>query len=233
MTACLPFPILYEDSHCLAVNKPAGLLTTHYQGKEETLDRLVKGYVKEKYNKPGNVFLGVVHRLDRPVSGVVLFARTSKAAARLAEQFRLRTIVKIYWAIVEGRPARASARLEDWLRKDRATRIVEVAFPQAPEASQAILNMVTHRARNDMSWLEIRPLTGRGHQIRVQLAHRGNAIVGDAKYGAVTRFGGAIALHARSLSFVHPVRREPITLTADLPIGWRQRFASLLREGLQ
>src|SRR5262249_17515852 len=116
----LPLPeILYEDNHCLAIAKPSGLLSTHFQGKEETLDRAVTQYLKEKYHKPGNVFLGVVHRLDRPVSGVLLFARTSKAAARLAQQFREGTIDKVYWAIVEGEPGRTAGSLEDWLRKDR------------------------------------------------------------------------------------------------------------------
>src|ERR687884_458756 len=112
--------ILYEDNHCLAVNKPAGALSTHFQGKEETLDRAVKQYLKERYRKPGNVFLGIVHRLDRPVSGVLLFARTSKAAARLAEQFRQGTVEKVYWAVVEGEVVRPAGTLEDWLRKDRS-----------------------------------------------------------------------------------------------------------------
>src|SRR5206468_10393553 len=110
-----PLDILYEDNHCLAVVKPSGALSTHYQGKEETLDRAVKAYLKERYAKPGNVFLGVVHRLDRPVSGVLLFARTSKAAARLAEQFRAGTVEKVYWAIVEGEVASPAGSLEDWL----------------------------------------------------------------------------------------------------------------------
>src|SRR5438034_5193461 len=113
-----PLEILFEDNHCLAIAKPAGCLSTHFQGKEETLDRAVKAYLKEKYGKPGNVFLGVVHRLDRLVSGVLLFARTSKAAARLAEQFREGTIEKVYWAVVEGDVQRQAGSLEDWLLKD-------------------------------------------------------------------------------------------------------------------
>src|SRR5438132_13830788 len=115
-----PLEILYEDNHCLAVAKPAGALTTHYQGREETVDRQIKAYLKDKYKKPGNVFLGVVQRLDRPVSGVLLFARTSKAAARLAEQFREGTVEKIYWGVVEGDVASQAGSLEDWLKKDRA-----------------------------------------------------------------------------------------------------------------
>src|SRR6266851_9067441 len=125
MSLALP-EILYEDNHCLAVGKPAGCLSTHYAGKEETVDRAVKQYLKEKYRKPGNVFLGIVHRLDRPVSGVLLFARTSKGAARLAEQFREGTVEKVYWAVVEGDLAQPAGTLEDWLRKDRIACRVEV-----------------------------------------------------------------------------------------------------------
>src|SRR5690242_7282780 len=121
-----PLDILYEDNHCVALAKPAGALSTHYEGREETLDRAVKQYLKHKYSKPGNVFLGVVHRLDKPVSGVLLFARTSKAAARLAEQFREGTVDKVYWAVVEGDIAAESGSLEDWLRKDRSVGRVEV-----------------------------------------------------------------------------------------------------------
>src|SRR5881392_3709874 len=132
--------ILYEDNHCLAIVKPSGALSTHYQGKEETLDRAVKAYLKEKHQKPGNVFLGIVHRLDRLVSGVLLFARTSKAAARLAQQFREGTVEKIYWAIVEGEVASPAGTLEDWLRKDREAGRVEVVEPRSPGSRQALLH---------------------------------------------------------------------------------------------
>src|SRR5262249_42004802 len=118
--------ILYEDNHCLAVSKPGGVLSTHYQGREDTVDREVRRYLKEKHKKPGNVFLGVVHRLDKPVSGVLLFARTSKAAARLAEQFREGTVEKVYWAVVEGEVAKSAGSLEDWLKKDEERRRVEL-----------------------------------------------------------------------------------------------------------
>src|SRR5579863_7866181 len=113
--------ILFEDNHCIAVAKPAGMPSAHFEGREQTLDRAVKEYLKAKYQKPGNVFLGVVHRLDRPVSGVLLFARTSKAAARLAEQFREGTVEKVYWAVVEGDLEKTAGSLEDWLLKDRET----------------------------------------------------------------------------------------------------------------
>lgn len=225
-----PSDILFEDNHCLAIAKPAGVLSTHYQGTEETLDRAVKGYLKAKYRKPGNVFLGVVHRLDRPVSGVLLFARTSKAAARLAEQFRQGTVEKTYWAVVEGGVAKAAGTLEDWLKKDQTIGRVEVVEPRTPGARQALLHFQRKAAHGGLTWLEVRPQTGRTHQLRVQLAHRGYPIYGDAKYGSVRIFDGAIALHARALTFLHPVRYEPITLTAEVPRTWRGRFAYLLRE---
>lgn len=222
--------ILYEDNHCLAIAKPAGCLSTHFEGKEETLDRAVKQYLREKYGKPGNVFLGIVHRLDRLVSGVLLFARTSKAAARLSEQFRQGTIEKIYWAIVEGDVASQAGSLEDWLKKDREAGRVEVLEPRAPGARQALLHYQRRGGHGGLTWLEVRPQTGRTHQLRVQLAHHGHPIYGDAKYGSIHTFGRAIGLHARALTFLHPVRYEPITLTAELPRAWRGRFAYVLQE---
>jgi 23S rRNA pseudouridine1911/1915/1917 synthase len=225
-----PLDILYEDNHCLAVVKPAGCLSTHFQGGEETLDRAVKQYLKDRYAKPGNVFLGIVQRLDKPVSGVLLFARTSKAAARLARQFREGTVEKVYWAVVEGEAARSAGTLEDWLKKDPARGRVEVVAPDTPGARQALLHYQRRGARDDLTWLEVRPQTGRTHQLRVQLAHHGHPIYGDARYGSIHTFDNAIALHARSLTFLHPVRYEPITLTADVPRLWRRHFARLLQE---
>jgi 23S rRNA pseudouridine1911/1915/1917 synthase len=227
----LPVPeILYEDNHCLAVVKPGGCLSTHYAGKEETLDRAVKEYLKGKYKKPGNVFLGIVHRLDRVVSGVLLFARTSKAAARLAEQFREGTVEKIYWAIVEGRMRKTSGDLNSWLKKDEATRRVHVVSPGTAGSREAFLSYQRRVYADNSTWLEIRPRTGRTHQLRVQLAYEGYPIYGDRKYGSIQSFDGAIALHARTLVFTHPVRGEPISLTAPLPAPWRTRFATLFRE---
>src|SRR5947209_18285627 len=137
----LPLPeILYEDNHCLAVAKPSACLSTHFEGREETVDRSVKHYLKEKYGKPGNVFLGIVHRLDKAVSGVLLFARTSKAASRLSEQFREGTIEKTYWAIVEGAVARSAGSLEDWLLRDREAKRVNVVEPRTPRARQSLLH---------------------------------------------------------------------------------------------
>jgi 23S rRNA pseudouridine1911/1915/1917 synthase len=221
--------ILYEDNHCLAVAKPAGALSTHYAGKEETLDRAAKAYLKQKYGKPGNVFLGIVHRLDRPVSGVLLFARTSKAAARLAEQFREGTVEKQYWAIVEGTVRVAAGTVENWLKKDPARARVEVVEPRTAGSRQAVLHFQRRGEHGGLTWLEIRPQTGRTHQLRVQLAHQGHPIYGDARYGSIHTFDRAIALHARALTFLHPVRYEPVTLTAEVPRAWRGRFAYLLQ----
>src|SRR5713226_5476097 len=212
-----PFEILFEDNHCLAIAKPSGSLSTHYDGREETLDRIVKQYLKEKYHKPGNVFLGVVHRLDRPVSGVLLFARTSKAAARLAEQFRQGSVEKIYWAVVEGVVHKPAGTLEDWLLKDRETGRVVVVEPNDQGARQALLHYQTRASHGGLTWLEVRPQTGRTHQLRVQLAHHEYPIYGDAKYGSIHTFDRAIALHAHSLTFLHPIRYEPIALTAEVP----------------
>ncbi len=225
-----PLEILYEDNHCLALVKPAGVTCAHFQGKEQTLDRAVKTYLKEKHQKPGNVFLGIVHRLDKPVSGVMLFARTSKAAARLSEQFREGTIEKVYWAIVEGNVHREAGSLEDWLRKNTETHRVDVLEPHAPGARQSLLHYQRRGTSGGLTWLEVRPQTGRTHQLRVQLAHHGHPIYGDARYGSVRTFGNAIALHARSLTFLHPVRYEPITLTAELPGEWHSRFKAVLQE---
>src|SRR3954453_10317902 len=214
--------VLYEDNHCLAVFKPAGRLSAHFEGREQTLDRAAKAYLKKKYDKPGNVFLGVVHRLDRPVSGVLLFARTSKAAARLSEQFREGSIEKTYWAVVEGEVGRTAGSLEDWLIKNEERRRVEVVEPRTTGARQALLHYQRKTLHGGLTWLEVRPQTGRTHQLRVQLAHHGHPIFGDAKYGSVHLFNNAIALHARQLTFLHPIRYEPITLTAEVPVLWKR-----------
>jgi 23S rRNA pseudouridine1911/1915/1917 synthase len=224
-----PFEVLYEDNHCLAIVKTAGSLTTHYAGGEETLDRLAKAYLKEKFHKPGNVFLGIVHRLDRPVSGVLLFARTSKAAARLSEQFRSGTVEKVYWAVVEGELEQTAGSLDDWLRKNERAGRVEVVEPQSQGARQALLHFHRRAVHGGLTWVEVRPQTGRTHQLRVQLAHHGHPVYGDARYGAIHTFGKAIALHARALTFLHPITYEPVTLTAPVPQQWRGRFAYLLQ----
>src|SRR5262249_40747288 len=155
------------------------------------------------------VFLGVVHRLDRPVSGVLLFARTSKAAARLSEQFREGAVGKTDWAGVEGELGRSAGALEDWDIKNEEGRRGEGVEPRKKSARQALLHYQRKSLHGGLTWLEIRPQTGRTHQLRVQLAHHGHPIFGDAKYGAIHTFAPGIALHARSLTFLHPVRYEP------------------------
>jgi 23S rRNA pseudouridine1911/1915/1917 synthase len=230
MSAVPPIEVLFEDNHCLAVAKPAGVPSTHYDGSAETLDRAAKAYLKDRYAKPGNVFLGIVHRLDKPTSGVLLFARTGKAAARLAEQFREGMVEKVYWAVVEGDLDPPAGTLEDWLRKDRAAGRVEVVPPDEPGAKRARTHYHRRAGHDGLTLVELRPLTGRTHQLRVQLGSRRHPVVGDFAYGSEEPFAGGIALHARRLTFLHPTRHEPITLTADLPRPWRGRFAHLLRE---
>jgi 23S rRNA pseudouridine1911/1915/1917 synthase len=225
-----PLEILYEDNHCLAVAKPCGVASAHFQGRDDTLDRMVKAYLKQKHDKPGNVFLGVVHRLDKPVSGVLLFARTSKAAARLSQQFREGTVEKVYWAVVEGQVGSPAGSLEDWLLRDTETGRVEVVEPRTPQARQALLHFQRRGEHNGLTWVEVRPQTGRRHQLRVQLAHHGCPVFGDARYGSIRTFDNSIALHARQLTFLHPIRYEPITLTAEVPRLWKRRFAYVLRE---
>jgi 23S rRNA pseudouridine1911/1915/1917 synthase len=222
--------VLYEDNHCLAIAKPSGVPSTHYDGGDETIDRAVKSYLKTKYAKPGKVFLGIVHRLDKPTSGVLLFARTSKAAARLAEQFREGAVEKVYWAVIEGELPQPAGTLEDWLRKDEAAGRVLIVSRDTEGAKRAIVHFDRKAAFDGQSLLELRPQTGRTHQLRVQLSHRRHPVVGDFKYGSETPFAAGIALHARRLTFLHPTRHEPVTVTADVPRSWRGRFAHLLRE---
>lgn len=194
--------VLYEDNHVIAVFKPAGLLTQADASGAECLLERTRAWLKAKYAKPGNAFVGLVHRLDRPVAGVVLFAKTSKGASRLSEQFRGRAVRKIYRALVEGKPAQPSAVLVHYLAGDGQTGVKAYAEP-APDRKQAKLSY--HQLPGGM--LEIELGTGRKHQIRAQLAAIGCPVVGDRKYGARTAFAaGAIALVAKRLEFDHPVR---------------------------
>jgi 23S rRNA pseudouridine1911/1915/1917 synthase len=224
--------VLYEDNHCLAVVKPAPLLTQGVPPGIPTLETMVKAYLKERYHKKGNVYLGIPHRLDRPVSGVVLFARNTKAARRLAEQFQNRQVRKVYWALVERSPEGnlppEQGLWEDWLLKvAEEARTVPVSA-QTPGARSARLQYRRLGEDDQGALLEIEPETGRMHQIRVQAAHRGWPIRGDVLYGSRLPFGPPaelprdrlIALHARSLTFLHPIRYEPLTVTAPLPALW-------------
>ena len=225
----LELDILFEDNHCIAVAKPAGVPCTHFDGTNETLDRAVKAYLKSKYDKPGEVFLGIVHRLDKPTTGVMLFARTSKAAARLSEQFRDGAIDKVYLAIAEGMIDPPAGSLDDWLRKDDATKLVHVVPADADGAKAARTHYEIRATAGGMTLLELRPQTGRKHQLRVQLSSRRHPIAGDYQYGSEIPFPGGIALHAHRLTFLHPVQKSPITLTAPLPPRWRGRFPELIR----
>jgi len=217
MTAPVRLSVLFEDNHCLAVNKPPRLLTVGDITGEPTLFDAAKAYIKQKYNKPGDVFLGVVHRLDRPVSGVVLFARTSKGAARLSAQFRDRDLQKTYIALVEGRPPQREETIVHWLRKNHDTNVVSVVPPNSPDAQRAELSYRVIANRGDQTLVEVFPKTGRSHQIRVQLAAIGTPIVGDGKYGSTTKREGTICLHAAALEFEHPTTKETIVVEAALP----------------
>jgi 23S rRNA pseudouridine1911/1915/1917 synthase len=217
--------VLFEDNHCLAVNKPAGLLAQGDATGDPSLLEEARAYLKARYRKPGNVFVGLLHRLDRPTSGVVLLARTSKAAGRLSAQFRAGTIGKCYWAIVEGAPREESGEWIDTLWKDEAKNVVHVVGQGTPGGQEARLSYRVLGRSARTSWLELRPITGRSHQLRVQLASRGLPIVGDRKYGAGSTLRAAddrprVALHARSLTFTHPTRSEAISVSAPVPEDW-------------
>lgn len=228
-----PIEVLFEDNHCLALAKPAALLTQAPPGIP-SLEAEAKRYLKEHYHKLGNVYLGIPHRLDRPVSGVVLFARSTKSARRLAEQFRERQVQKRYWALVDGLVEPAEGTWEDWLLKIAEEARSEVATEHSPGAKHAMLSYRKLAEGKDWTLLEIEPATGRMHQIRVQAGRRGWPVRGDRLYGSRLPFGvmkespreQAIALHARSLTFLHPIRFEPVTVTAPLPAAWQELLGS-------
>ena len=213
--------VLYEDNHLLVVNKPAGYLVQGDKTGDEPLVEFYKAYLKEKYRKPGNVFLGVVHRLDRPVSGALIFARTSKALERMNRQFQDRTVQKTYWAIVQKRPPAESGTLEHYLLKDTQKNVVKVFDKPKGEAQKALLHYRFLKEIGDDILLEINPVTGRSHQIRVQLARIGCPIKGDLKYGfATANEDKSISLHSRSVTFEHPTTKEKMTVRANVPKGW-------------
>lgn len=211
--------VLYEDNHIIAVNKTCKEIVQGDKTGDVPLSEIVKAYIKDKYNKPGEVFLGVTHRLDRPTSGVVLFARTSKALARLNAMFQSHEqIRKTYWAIVQGSPKLPEARLENYLIRNEAQNKSYIAKPGSKDAKQAILTYKTLTVGEHYSLLEINLETGRHHQIRCQLAAIGCPIKGDLKYGAKrSNPDGGICLHARQIAFEHPVSHEQIMITAPTP----------------
>ncbi len=217
--------VLYEDNHLLVLNKPAGLATMGTPGGTPTLLSVAKDYIKQKYQKPGNVYLGVMSRLDAPVTGVVLLARTSKAAARLTEQFRTHVVQKIYWTLVVGTPRPASGIYTDWLTQDerhRRMHMVDWTYSGAKEARLAY-RLISSDGR--LSLLEVELETGRKHQIRLQMADHGHPVVGDRKYGSELKFACGIALHARRLVVAHPVRGEALVFEAPLPKSWPPGFS--------
>ena len=223
--------VLYEDNHIIAVNKTCNEIVQGDKTGDTPLSETVKAYIKDKYNKPGEVFLGVTHRLDRPTSGVVLFARTSKALTRLNEMFKSHEqIRKTYWAIVQGCPKQPEARLENYLTRNETLNKSFIAKPGAKEAKLAILTYKTLVKGEHYTLLEINLETGRHHQIRCQLAAIGCPVKGDLKYGAKrSNPDGGISLHARQIAFIHPVKKENICITAPVPNDslWQQLAASV------
>lgn len=210
--------VLYEDNHLIAVNKSSSEIVQGDKTGDEPLSETIKKYIKEKYNKPGDVYLGVTHRLDRPVSGVVLFARTSKALTRLNEMFKTQQVKKTYWAIVKNKPANPEGRLEHYLVRNEKQNKSYAHDKMVPNAKKAALKYKLIGQSDTFFLLEIELETGRHHQIRCQLAKMGCPIKGDLKYGFPrSNPNGGISLHARSVEFIHPVSKEQVSITAPVP----------------
>jgi 23S rRNA pseudouridine1911/1915/1917 synthase len=202
----------------LIVNKRAGDIVQGDKTGDKPLSEIAKEYIAEKYNKPGAVFLGVVHRLDRPTSGIVVFARTSKALSRLNKMFSERETEKIYWAVVENKPPKLSDRLVHFMKRNPKQNKSYAHFKEVPDSKKAILTYTMIRELDNYFMLEVELETGRHHQIRSQLSAVGCCIKGDLKYGAKrSNKDGSIHLHARSLSFIHPVKKEPLKIVAEPP----------------
>ena len=210
--------VLYEDNHIIIINKRAGDITQGDKTGDKPLSDVVKEYVKDKYNKPGNVFIGTVHRLDRPTSGIVIFARTSKALERLNKMLRDKTINKTYWALVKNKPKKESDTLIDFLKKDTKKNKSFVYKKEIEGSKKATLHYKIIKKLDNYTLLEIDLETGRHHQIRTQLSSIGSPIKGDLKYGFDrSNKDGSISLHARKIEFIHPVSKENISLIAPTP----------------
>jgi len=210
--------ILFEDNHIVVVNKRAGDIVQGDKTGDKPLSDVVKEYIAEKYNKPGNVYLGVVHRLDRPTTGLVMFAKTSKVLPRLNALFVSKDITKTYWAIVKNQPEKQQDTLIHWLKKNPKNNKSYVYQHEVKDSKKAVLHYKILKKLDRYFLLEIALETGRHHQIRAQLAHIGCSIKGDLKYGFDrSNDDGSIHLHARNITFIHPVKNEPIEITANLP----------------
>ena len=225
--------VLYEDNHIIAVNKSVSDIVQGDKTGDIPLTEHVKTYLKEKYNKPGNVFLGLTHRLDRPVSGVIIFAKTSKALTRLNDMFRKQEVDKTYYAIVQNRPEEPEARLEHYLLKNERQNKSYAYNKEHPKAKKATLRYRIIAESERYYLLEIKLETGRHHQIRCQLAAIGSPIKGDLKYGSPrSNPNKGISLHARTVSFTHPVSKKEIKITAPFPEGEKlwELFEEILGE---
>lgn len=211
--------ILYEDNHLLVVEKPVNIPVMEDKSKDVDFLTLCKQDIKLRYNKPGDVYLGLVHRLDRPVGGVMVFAKTSKAAARLSKQVQERSMVKVYQAIVLGTLQKEDT-LKDYLVKDRHQNRVTVSSSKNKEAKQAELYYQVMYSKDGLNLVKIQLKTGRSHQIRVQFSSRGNALWGDQRYNPTAKVGQQIALWATSLTLNHPITKESITFNSDCPVSF-------------
>lgn len=210
--------VVYEDNHIIIVNKCSGEIVQGDKTGDKPLSETVKEYIKQKYNKPGNVFLGVVHRLDRPVSGLVVFAKTSKALSRLNDMFRTGDVHKTYWAIVKRRDIAMEGTLTDWLTRNERQNKSYAHEREVSGAKKAVLKYKVRAVADNYMLIEVTLLTGRHHQIRCQLSHMGCPIKGDLKYGAPrSNPDGSISLLSRRVEFVHPVSKETIVAYADVP----------------
>ena len=210
--------VVYEDNHIIIVDKCSGEIVQGDKTGDKPLSDTVKEYIKQKYNKPGNVFLGVVHRLDRPVSGLVVFAKTSKALSRLNDMFRTGDVHKTYWAVVKRRDIAMEGTLTDWLTRNERQNKSYAHEREVPGAKKAVLKYKVRAVADNYMLIEVTLLTGRHHQIRCQLSHMGCPIKGDLKYGAPrSNPDGSISLLSRRVEFVHPVSKENIVAYADVP----------------